>query len=153
MTIIEPCAGEGHIARYLMEQNSKFELFCIEIREECSKSLDRLGCEYTIGDWFRIEYENLALDECAIITNPPYSIAREFVEFTLSLNPGYCAFLLRMNMLGSAVWHGFWQKYQPQWLITFPRRPSFEASGKTDASEYGWFVWELDPKHEGMIIL
>jgi hypothetical protein len=58
------------------------------------------------------------------------------------IDPPYCAALLRLNHLGSSTWVDFWRKHPPAGAVVLgSQRPSFSNDGKTDASEYVWFVW------------
>jgi hypothetical protein len=76
-----------------------------------------------------------------LVTNPPYSLAAEFIQRALeryrkSID---CAFLLRLNYLGSQKRAAFHREH-PSDVFVLPRRPSFTGKG-TDATEYAWFVW------------
>jgi len=77
-----------------------------------------------------------------IISNPPFTRAREFAEraFDLVRPGGLVAFLLRLNWMAGqerAAWH----RAAPSDVYVLPRRPSFRADGRSDATEYGWFLW------------
>lgn len=72
------------------------------------------------------------------ITNPPYSLAQEFVERCLSL-ASVTVMLLRLNWLGSQRRAAFLRAHMPD-VYVLPRRPSF-VHGATDACEYAWLVW------------
>lgn len=78
-----------------------------------------------------------------IIGNPPYSMAREFVEKSLSLLSlfGNAVFLLRLDFLGSKKRLPFWRKTHPQKIFALARRPSFSECGGTDRYEYMVCVW------------
>jgi hypothetical protein len=85
------------------------------------------------------------VDAFAIITNPPFSLAREFAEACRSVKPEYLALLLRCNVLGSRPWRAFWREHPPTRIRpvvrpAFPKPGESEAEG-TDASEYAWFIW------------
>jgi hypothetical protein len=75
-----------------------------------------------------------------IITNPPFSLAQEFLEKSLA-NASCTVYLLRLNFLGSQKRAAFWQQHPPTHLFVLSRRPSFTGNG-TDATEYAWFVWD-----------
>lgn len=82
-----------------------------------------------------------ALRETVIVTNPPYSIAREIAESCFKAEPDTIALLLRCNHLGSNPWRPFWTAHRPTAAL-YVRRPSFTGDGKTDASEYVWVLWQ-----------
>lgn len=75
-----------------------------------------------------------------IITNPPYSLAREFLEKSLG-EAKTVAYLLRLNYMGSIERAGLWEEHPPDYQFTLYPRPSFTGGG-TDATEYAWFIWD-----------
>lgn len=76
----------------------------------------------------------------AIITNPPFFLAQQFIELSLN-EANFVAYLLRLNYLGSKKRKEWWQGKEPTHLFTLSERPSFTGKG-TDATEYAWFVWD-----------
>lgn len=77
-----------------------------------------------------------------IIGNPPYKEAIEHVTRAMELVPtGYVGMLLRLGFLASKARHGFWKQNPLHALSICVERPSFTADGRTDGSEYGFFVW------------
>ena len=74
-----------------------------------------------------------------IISNPPFSLAMEFIERSLQL-ADHVAMLLRLNFLGSATRAAFFRANMPD-VYVLPNRPSFTSDGRTDATEYAWAVW------------
>jgi hypothetical protein len=81
------------------------------------------------------------------IGNPPYMLAREFIEKACLLSHEV-AFLLRLNFLESGKRAAFFRDY-PCDVHVLPNRPSFLASGKTDATAYAWF--EFGANHGGRL--
>lgn len=77
-----------------------------------------------------------------IITNPPFSIALDFLSQSLMEAQTVC-YLLRMSFLGSQGRHSFWKANPLTHLavISEKGRPSFTGKG-TDNSEYAWFIWD-----------
>lgn len=75
----------------------------------------------------------------AIITNPPYSLAMEFVRHSIRVS-AHVFLLLRINFLGSQKRKEWWQLNEPSALVVLSTRPSFTGKG-TDATEYAWFCW------------
>ena len=117
----EPCRGDGRIVSFL--ENKGMSASSTEIRE---------GEDFF--DWN---------DETELIfTNPPFSIAQEFIEH--SLPRAKCVvMLLRINFLGSKKRYNFWQNNKPDAIYVLSKRPSFTGKG-TDATEYAWFVWQTE---------
>lgn len=73
------------------------------------------------------------------ITNPPYSLALEFVQAMLPL-ADHVVVLTRLNFLAGGVRREFFAKDMPD-VYVLPNRPSFTEDGRTDATEYAWLVW------------
>lgn len=116
----EPCRGDGRIQFFLEEEKG---LTCTysEITED--------------KDFFEW---NEGTD--LILTNPPFSIAQEFIDHALE-TCNTCIMLLRINYLGSITRHPWWKKNTPIALHVLSKRPSFTGKG-TDATDYAWFVWD-----------
>ena len=118
-TAHEPCRGDGRIVSFL--ENKGLHTTSTEIRE---------GQDFF--DWDE--------ETDLIFTNPPFSIAQEFIEH--SLPRAKCVvMLLRINFLGSKKRYDFWKKHPLDALYVLSKRPSFTGKG-TDATEYAWFVWQ-----------
>ena len=67
-------------------------------------------------------------------------MAREFIEHTFDLFPrAHVVFILRLNFAASEKRHDLMSRFPPD-VFVLPNRPSFR-NGKTDATEYAWFVW------------
>jgi hypothetical protein len=97
--------------------------------------------------WFTGDFRLLADDEPCfdlVIGNPPYKFSEAFVRSSLMmLNPdGYMVLLLPLQFLaGQARGKGLWRKYPPVKVVVCSNRPSFTGDGKTDATEYAFFIW------------
>lgn len=82
----------------------------------------------------------------AVIMNPPYKHARDFVEKSLTLAPIVAAFL-RINFLESENREEFFKTNPPSIVAIFSRRVKCAKYGKFDDSGsspvlYAWFIWE-----------
>ena len=119
-TALEPCEGDGRIFNYLTKQGLKVD-----------------WCEIQKGkDFFNYQGE---VD--LVLTNPPYSIAIDFVKKALTIAPTV-VMLLRLGFLGSKKRHQFFLDNPPAALYILSSRPSFTGDNKTDSSDYAWFVWD-----------
>jgi len=123
-------------------------------------------CELSEGiDYLKTKLGKVDL----VLTNPPFSLAKEFIEKAISESDTVCM-LQRVNYLGSQARKPFWNKYPPTHMFTLANRPKFISrcqdkicknpssyqngtidicpmcSGKvrpqSDATEYAWFVWD-----------
>lgn len=143
---LEPGAGEGNIIRSV---NSWFDKdgptwHATELREECEPFLQKLGVEQIrIGDYFTGGPPQNDLPYDMIITNPPFSLAMEFIHRSMEANTRFVAMLLRLNYIGSQKRFSFMSKFPPE-LYVIPNRPSFKGTGETDSIEYAWFVWDKE---------
>ena len=153
-TILEPCVGAGHIANTIDEYyNHTKEITAIDI-------VDR-GYKNTIVADFLTYETNKKFD--GIITNPPYSLAREFVEKGMELltDKGQMAMFLKIQFLeGVKKWY-FFEKYPPKYIYVFRKRMATWNNGspfdpKTDKPWattmcHAWFVWEKGSKSEPIV--
>lgn len=132
----EPCAGDGAIIRAVNERR-EVEWSATELREECRADLEPLTPRgLTIGDFTQAAYPPAKYD--VIITNPPFSIARQIIEASLERALVVVA-LLRLNFLASEKRADLMRTNAPD-VYVLPNRPSFTGEG-TDSIEYAWFVW------------
>lgn len=143
--ILEPSAGNGAILSALRSRGFHNRITAVELREE-EKDLYFFADEVIYCDFLTMETDR-RYD--VIIGNPPYSLAQEFINKSLSLlRPGgKLIFLLRTNFLESEKRFKWWQDKIPSGLYTLHKRPSFTGKG-TDATSYSWFVWYKSGERE-----
>ncbi len=135
MRILDPGCGTGAILRAMGAAFPENEIVGLE-KDQARFDAASASTDLPVmrGDFF-LHAEKYDL----IISNPPYSHALEFVQHALTLAPLVCM-LLRLPWLASqrrAAWH----RENPAHVNVLPKRPSFTADGKTDATEYAWFIW------------
>ena len=136
--ILEPCAGNGAIIRALSRHRMGIKWGAVDIREVCRNPLASTGAAVEICDYLCTGFCFVA---DLVVTNPPFSLAQEFVERALETQPGaVVAMLLRVAFLASEERSDLLRRYPPDVLI-IPNRPSFTANGNTDQTDYGWFIW------------
>lgn len=119
---LEPCKASGRIYNMLPIGSAWGEI--------------RFGVDY-----LKTKYP----PQDVIVTNPPFSLAQEFVTKALTEAP-VVIMLLRIGFLGSQKRKEWLQKNKPTTLIVLSKRPSFTEDGKTDGAEYAFFVWDKDHK-------
>lgn len=123
---IEPCKGTGNI----------FD--AVPLKYKCYAELTE-GLNY-LDD----EVVNPKLKFAATITNPPFSLTEDFLAKSLQMkqNPGFVAYLQRVNYLGSVKRNDFWANVTlPDKIIVATPRPTFAKDG-TDSCEYAWLCWD-----------
>lgn len=131
---IEPAAGEGAIIKathnYLRNRAKKPRWTAIELRKETYADLVPLVGQsteeglYTGYDFLNGDFADLRGDVC--ITNPPFSIAMEFIQATLPLAT-WVIHLLRLNFLGTEDRNEFFKSNMPD-VYVIPDRVSFALS-------------------------
>ena len=136
-TWLEPAAGNGAIIRAAKALRPDVYWAAVEVREEERAALAATGATVQIGDF--LEAAPIS-DVSAVIGNPPFAMAMEFVQRALAVYPNArVAFLLRLNFAGSEERGAFMRRFPPT-VYVLPNRPAF-ANGKTDSCEYAWFAW------------
>lgn len=138
-TWLEPCAGDGAIVRAVNEKIGGIEWVTNDLRK-------RKGIAHNL-DYLANAHGNTFRGFSVLITNPPFSLAMEFITAALAnaSSEATVAMLLRLNFLASETRRNFFAAngWMPD-VYVLPNRPSFTDDGKTDATEYAWFVWPED---------
>lgn len=148
---LEPCAGEGNIIRTVNRKDVTWD--AVEIREACTGSLASLDTpglrKIIVGSFFDPQtLKGLDPHYDVVFTNPPYSLAMEFIQASLAI-ADQVVLLLRLGMLESGDRAEFWRKNMAD-IFVLPNRPSFTGSG-TDATSYGWYHWPEPGRTHGII--
>ena len=80
-----------------------------------------------------------------VITNPPFSMAAQFIEKALSVTPNVAM------LLKSQFWHAkkrqpLFEKHPPAWILPLTWRPSFleKERGSSPLMDVIWVVWTKD---------
>ena len=149
--ILEPCAGCGNFIQAIRDKGYKNIIVANEIRQEEYQNLINSGADYISHKDFLTE--SLPVHEVkTIITNPPFSKAKEFILRCKELYPNAeIIMLLRTAFLESKARYEFWQQYPVNKLYILSSRPKF-VNNKTDATSYAFFVWDNTDKQEIKVI-
>lgn len=143
--ILDAGAGNGAIAARLAEIYPKAEIVGIEKNAELvAKARERnlFSAEFVEADFLKGEGAWTISAPDLIIMNPPFSRAFEFIARARELvkRGGTVCALLRVNVVAGKCRAEFHRKH-PSNMHVLSKRPSFTGGGRTDATEYGWFVW------------
>lgn len=142
--VVEPSVGGGAFARAVYgATGGRAHILGIDIDPDADGL--HLCDEMRMGDFDRISEDLTEWDADIVLGNPPYTDAIEHVRAGLRIAPRV-AFLLRLNLLGSIRRAQFWVETPLAAVHVLTRRPSFTGGG-TDATDYGFFVW--DKAHQG----
>lgn len=145
-TILEPCVGGGHIAKTI-------DNFFYNKREITGCDLVDRGYPNTIVTNF-LEWRTDKKFE-GIITNPPFSLAQEFIEKSIELleKDGQIAMFLKIQFLEGVKRKEFFENYPPKYVYVFRNRMAtwnngneVDANGKRWATTmcHAWFIWEKE---------
>lgn len=135
--IWEPCAGEKHITHVL--EAAGYSVINSDI-------YNRGGYD----DLFILDFMEAEANPYGdIITNPPYSMAAEFVRHALEISPEgvKVAMLLKLTFLEGQKRRELFKDYPLKKLYVFSKRIGCAKNGnfetlKSSAVAYGWFIWE-----------
>lgn len=157
--ILEPCVGQGHIVKAVdnFYRRGGRTFTCLDI-------VDR-GFPNTIQQDF-LTWETDEKFE-AIITNPPFSLAKEFVEKGMELldEEGQMAMFLKIQFLEGEKRRELFKKYPPKYIYVFEKRMAtwnngqeFDFDEKTGKAKkwattmcHAWFVWEKGSTSEPIV--
>ena len=154
-TFLEPCVGGGHIAKAVDK------LIGDKLEETTYLDIVDRGYPNTIVKDFLQYKTNKRYD--IIISNPPYSLAQEFIEKSLSLlsSKGHCIMFLKLQFLEGAKRKEFFEKYPPKYIYVFRNRMATWNNGsEVDPNTskrwattmcHAWFIWEKDSNTEPII--
>ncbi len=137
-TIWECACGEGHMAEVLKKHGYKVISSDLIDRGYGIGGVDFLKCKDIVG--------------ADIVTNPPYKIAKEFVQHALDIvdNGHKVAMFLKLTFLESKKRRELFDKYPPKVIYVSSSRlqcaknGDFETykKGTGTAIAYAWYVWE-----------
>lgn len=134
--LIEPCAGTKNIVKAVGRSRT---WWTNDIRE--LPGVDCVGDFLSIAPRMTTPAYASGTGVATVITNPPYSLAEEFLRHSRRLFPrAELVFLLRMAFAASAKRLPLWQYLGTPDVYVLPNRPSFTGEG-TDSADYAWFVF------------
>lgn len=141
---LEPCVGAGHIAEVIKQYYPGSAVIGLDL-------VDR-GYENTIvSDFLTYDFGGAVFDN--IVTNPPYSIAQEFLEKGMQIVApnGKIAMFLKIQFLEGSKRKKMFEKYPPEYIYVFSKRQNpwrngraVDENGKPWQSTmcFAWFVWK-----------
>jgi hypothetical protein len=129
--ILEPCSGDGAIARILEKRG-------YEVRASDIRSGERVYGSQGVDAFDYRKATN-------VVTNPPWLQAIELAEHFLKFATGKVALLLPCTSEWSTKGRALVKKYRPSKRIMLPKRPVFLRNGDepiVSKSDCVWVVWE-----------
>jgi hypothetical protein len=167
-SILEPCIGEGSIVladHPFPADDQARRWYGVEIRQETYDCLNVMYNEgklegFTIRDFFSVLPMPAPFPEIFdwVITNPPYSMAEEFIKRALEYAP-VVVMLLRLNFLEGQKRSEWMSRHVPD-VFVLSKRPNFlkgqidPDTGKPfggDACAYAWMMFYRHERTSGSI--
>lgn len=154
-SFLEPCVGSGHIA------DAVLDFFGEKIIDATTLDIVDRGYPGTIVQDFLTWETDSRFD--LVITNPPYSLASEFVEkcMTLLSKGGCLAMFLKIQFLEGQKREALFRKYPPKYIYVFRNRMATWSNGRCVDPETGkrwattfcnaWFVWQKGNRDEPVV--
>lgn len=150
---LEPCCGGGHIAETIKSYYGN------DVKIDCFDLVDRGYPNTQIQDFLEYKPEK---EWDVIVTNPPYSLAAEFVMKSMEClkDGGILAMFLKVQFLEGQGRKNLFTKYPPKYVYVFRKRigpwrngEEFDEKGKSWASTmcFAWFVWKKGNQNEPII--
>lgn len=146
-SVWEPAAGQGHISNVL--KNHFSEVYSSDLVDR-GVGYDQLDFLQYNGD-FRPDW---------VITNPPFTLAKEFIEKALEVSNKGVAMFLKIQFLEGIGRKQFLQESPLKHVYVFSKRQPVFRNGE-ELNEKGkpwattmcfcWFIWEKDYEGEPII--
>lgn len=136
MTIWDPACGDHAMTKVFNEYGH-----------------EAIGTDIVTGD----DYLTTHREAGAIITNPPFSLAAEFIEKAVQEAP-IVAMLLKSQYWHAAKRYELFKKYPPTHVLPLTWRPDFLEHERTDGKkgsptmEVAWTVWDFSFPCKGLTI-
>lgn len=139
--IWEPACGDGRLARVLEWHG--FEVFSTDIREYPGYGYGGLDflCDHPKSKW---GWDIGEID--AIVTNPPFSLAEEFIRRALAFTPNVAMLLKQTYWNVGGRSQGLWLDHMPDLELKLTWRLAFLASerGNSPLMDCMWNIWSAD---------
>lgn len=122
----EPACGDGSIGRVLSAYGHDVVASDLVDRGHGEHGVDFLGT---------------AKRADCIVTNPPFSLAEEFIRKARLLGVSHMALLLKATYWHAASRMRLFRSWRPAKVYALSWRPDFRAQG-APVMECAWFIWE-----------
>lgn len=144
-SILEPAAGEGHISAVLRQYYPRSEIISTDLVQRKERFGIHIcgGIDFLTYDFER-KYDN-------VITNPPFSLASEFVDKALEVANDKVLIFVKIQFLEGMKRKQLFEHTPLRYIYVFRRRVSplpngnsFDEKGKPWSSTmcFAWFVFE-----------
>ncbi|EPW09955.1 TPA: class I SAM-dependent methyltransferase [Streptococcus agalactiae] len=147
-TILEPACGQGHMSKVLEERFPKAKII--------STDLIYRGFGYGDIDFLNSDFESVDV----VITNPPFKLAKEFIEKSLTIANRQVIMFLKIQFLETETRKRMFENTPLKHVYVHSKRVSpmrngnpVDENGKpwSSAMCFCWFVWEVGYKGQPTI--
>jgi len=143
---IEPAVGDGGLIEATQRHRADVQWLGVEV--DAHRPLRPAAAHVAVvrADFLAWDPGPRRFD--VALTNPPFSLARPFVEHARGM-ADHVVMLLRLNFLASAG-RAPWMRQDAPDVYVLPNRPSFTGKG-TDSIDYAWFHWGPQVRSQGAL--
>lgn len=143
--ILEPACGQGHISKTLKEMLPNFNVISTDL---INRGYGQGGVNFLTHDYGRTFN--------TVITNPPFSLAKEFIEKGLEIADKYVIMLCKIQLLEGLKRKDMFLNTPLKYIYVHTTRQATWKEGKPTDSKgkkwattmcLAWFVW--DKEYEG----
>ena len=153
-SILEPAAGQGHISKVLREKYPCNEIVSTDLvqREDKFGIFVAGGVDFLHHNYGR-QFDN-------VITNPPFKLAKEFIERALEISSGKVIMFAKIQLLEGQERREMFANTPLKYVYVFSKRVNpmrngeeLDERGKPWSSTmcFAWFVWEHEYEGEPII--
>ena len=153
-SILEPACGEGHISKVLKLYYPNNEVISTDIVQR----KDKFNCDVVGGIDFLTHDFGRKFDN--IITNPPFSLAQEFIKRALELSNDKVIMFAKIQLLEGNKRKKMFESSPLKYVYVFTKRVNplrngeeLDENGKPWSSTmcFAWFVFEHNYKGEPIV--
>ncbi len=138
-SIYEPACGDGAISEVLKDTYPNQKIYSTDL-------FDRGYGDKSGIDFITYDYKDFKVDN--IITNPPYSLAQDFVVKSLQITNQKVAMLLKIQFLEGKKRYEMFQNTPLKTVYVFSKRLNMTRNGDKMKNStmlcFAWFVWEKE---------
>ena len=147
-TILEPACGQGHISKVLKEYFSDAEIISTDLID---RGYGKYGIDFLSYDFGKKD---------VVITNPPFKLAKEFIEKALTIANKQVIMFAKIQFLETEQRKQLFKNTPLKYVYVHSKRVSpmrggrpVDENGKPWSSTmcFAWFVWEQGYNGEPII--
>jgi hypothetical protein len=140
-SIYEPACGDGAISKILKTTYPTQKVYSTDLIDRDYG--DKTGIDFITYDFKGHKFDN-------VITNPPYSLAKEFIEKSLQITNKKVAMLLKLVALESANRYEMWRNSPLETVYVFSKRLKIYKNGVIGKNSglicFAWFIFNHNYK-------